>query len=85
MLMAYYQNDENERQHALEDYLTIRQAIRHSGYNDQYLRRMAMEGRIDAIKVGQFWLFSRRSLQAFIDYANAKGTTDNRFRPKKLK
>jgi excisionase family DNA binding protein len=84
MLMTDYHNEDTEaKKHALEDYMTIAQAIRQSGYTDQYLRRMAKEGRIYALKVGQFWLISRRSLQAFMDHANTKGEQDSRYGPKK--
>lgn len=84
MLMTDTHNDETDRnKHALEDYMTIAQAIRFSGYNDQYLRRMAKEGRIHALKFGQFWMISRRSLEAFMSNANAKGERDQRFGPKK--
>jgi hypothetical protein len=45
MLMTDTRNEDTEgKKHALEDYMTIAQAIRHSGYTDQYLRRMAKEG-----------------------------------------
>ncbi len=84
MLMTDTRNEDIDRnKHALEDYMTIAQAIRHSGYTDQYLRRMAKEGRIYALKVDQFWLISRRSMQAFMDHASAKGERDNRYSPKK--
>jgi hypothetical protein len=83
MLMTDTHDEEQRPKHAIEDYMTLRQAIRFSGYNDQYLRRMAKEGRIHALKFGQFWMISRRSLQAFMDHASAKGEQDNRYGPKK--
>jgi hypothetical protein len=83
--MTDWQSDEGKPKHAVEDYMTLPQAIRFSGYNDQYLRRMAKEGRIHALKFGQFWMISRRSLEAFMTHANSKGETDQRFGPKKSK
>ncbi len=83
MLMTDMHDEERGPKHAIEDYMTLRQAIRFSGYNDQYLRRMAKEGRIHALKFGQFWMISRRSLEAFMDHASAKGEQDNRYGPKK--
>ena len=85
MLMTDTHDEERGPKHPIEDYMTLRQAIRFSGYNDQYLRRMAKEGRIYALKFGQFWMVSRRSLEAFMNHANSKGETDQRFGPKKSK
>jgi excisionase family DNA binding protein len=85
MLMTDIHDEEQRPKHPVEDYMTLRQAIRLSGYNDQYLRRMAKEGRIHALKFGQFWMISRRSLEAFMNRANTRGETDQRFGPKKSK
>jgi hypothetical protein len=54
-----------------------------SGYNDQYLRRMVLEGRIQALKFAESLMISRRSLQAFVDHAIAKRAADRRYGPKK--
>jgi hypothetical protein len=85
MLMTNTHDEDRGPKHPIEDYMTLRQAIRLSGYNDQYLRRMAKEGRIYALKFGQFWMISRRSLEAFMNNANSKVDTDQRFGPKKSK
>jgi excisionase family DNA binding protein len=83
MLMTDTHDEEQRPKHAIEDYMTLRQAIRFSGYNDQYLRRLAKEGRIHALKFGLAWMISRQSLEAFMSNASSKGETDQRFGPKK--
>lgn len=64
----------------IEDFLTIEEAVRLTGYTDQYLRRMANEGRVRAIKRGHFWLLERTSLTAYLRAAHQ--TSDRRFGPR---
>lgn len=64
----------------IEDFMPLGEAERHSGYTGQYLRRMAREGRIDAIKFGKVWMINRQSLEAYM--ARAERMQDRRFGPR---
>ncbi len=77
MLMAEAVKTTN---HPIEDYITIEEAIRSTGYTDQYLRRMAKEGRILALKWGHLWMLHRASLQEYLQ--RAENTGDRRFGPR---
>ena len=66
--------------HPIEDYITIDEAIRWTGYAGQYLRRMAREGRILALKWGHLWMVHRTSLQEYVQ--QAENTEDKRFGPR---
>jgi len=44
------------------------------GYNVQYLWRLLRAGKLDAIKIGQIWLISLASLEA---YFFLRTTTDD--------
>jgi excisionase family DNA binding protein len=64
----------------IEDHITTEEAIRSTGYTDQYLRRMAKEGKILALKWGHMWMLHRASLK---EYARrAESTQDKRFGPR---
>jgi excisionase family DNA binding protein len=65
---------------SIEDFITIEEAIQVSGYTGQYLRRMARNGRIRALKRGPFWLVELASLQAYLKAAQSTG--DRRFGPR---
>jgi excisionase family DNA binding protein len=68
---------------SIEDFITIEEAIQASGYTGQYLRRMARNGRIRALKCGPFWLVELASLQAYLKAAQSTG--DKRFGPRELR
>jgi excisionase family DNA binding protein len=68
--------------HLIEDFITIEQAIEQTGYTGQYLRRIAREGRIRAVKFGAFWMIHRDSL---LDYRQqAESTGDRRYGPREV-
>lgn len=77
MLMT---DSHNSGRQAIEDFMPLAEAERHSGYTGQYLRRMAREGRIDAIKFGKIWMINRRSLDVYM--ARAARMQDRRFGPR---
>jgi len=79
MLMTRIQEHSGK---SIEDFLTIEEATELSGYTDQYLRRMAKQGRLHAIKRGYFWLIERASLEAYVKAAQQ--TDDQRFGPRYL-
>jgi excisionase family DNA binding protein len=64
----------------IEDFLTIDEATELTGYSDQYLRRMAKEGKLRAVKRSHFWLIDRFSLEAY--FQAAQHTDDQRFGPR---
>ena len=70
------------RQQAVEDFVTIEEAERLTGYTGQYLRRMARQGRIRAIKFGGFWMVHLAALQEYLRSANAR--RDRRYGPRDL-
>ena len=66
----------------VEDYMTLSQAVRLSGYTEQYLRRIIKEGRIGAIKFGgHFFMVNRASLDQYLEQALALAERDKRFGP----
>jgi hypothetical protein len=67
---------------SIEDFISIARAVRHSGYSEQYLRRMARIGEIHAVKFGFFWMIERASLEAFLERARSKNVSDKRFGPR---
>ena len=62
--------------------MTVEEAVEYSGYKDQYLRRLAREGIIDAVKFGHVWLVHEESLQAYMELARMRGSRDKRFGPR---
>jgi excisionase family DNA binding protein len=66
----------------IEDYITIEQAVEQTGYTGQYLRRMAREGKIRAVKFGAFWMIHLGSLQEYL--AQAENTADKRYGPREV-
>ena len=65
---------------SLEDFISIEQAMQHSGYTRQYVRRLARANKIHAIKFGHFWMVEVESLNAYLTEADT--TPDKRFGPR---
>jgi hypothetical protein len=63
-----------------EGYLTIRAAVDHSGYSDQYIRRLMRKQKLHGIKVGHLWLVTVESLDAYLDGAASRN--DRRYGPR---
>ena len=51
----------------LADYITADEAAKISGYNPQYIRRLARAGKIGAEKKGRDWWIDRVKLKAYLD------------------
>ncbi len=62
------------------NFITVKDAAYHRGYNIQYLRRMLRSGVLDGIKIGQMWLIDKTMFEGYMQ--NAHQTTDKRFGPK---
>jgi excisionase family DNA binding protein len=48
------------------EYITVLDAHRETGIKERELRRLAHQGKLDAIKVGRTWLILRVSLHDFV-------------------
>lgn len=66
----------------IEDYITIEEAMQRSGYTGQYLRRMAREGKLRALKWGSMWMIHLASLQEYMQRAGSMG--DGRYGPRRV-
>jgi len=61
----------------LHNHISVRKASEHSGYSEQYLRRMLRTGRIDGLKVGSTWLINMSSIRTHL--VQAEDAQDRRF------
>lgn len=63
-----------------DEWLTIEQASRLSGYHTEYLRIIVRAGKLVAHKFGSVWAINKRSLLAYLKAAEKSG--DKRYGPK---
>ncbi|MBN1316695.1 MAG: helix-turn-helix domain-containing protein [Anaerolineales bacterium] len=63
----------------VERHLSVKAAAQFFGYNEQYLRRLLREGRLEGIKIGQVWLIQIASLETHL--INGQEGQDRRFGP----
>ena len=54
----------------VQTYIPVNEACKLSGYNQQYLRRLLRQEKLEGIKVGQVWLIERLSLENHIVLGN---------------
>ena len=72
--------------HLRDDYMpewpsyTIKEASQKTGYNEEYLRRLIRQGKIEAVKVGPAYLIQVESLEQYI--AEMKDIDDGRAGPR---
>ena len=59
---------------------TIKEASRKTGYNEEYLRRLIRQGKIEAVKVGPAYLIRVESLEQYI--AEIQEIDDGRIGPR---
>jgi excisionase family DNA binding protein len=64
----------------LGGYMSVDAAVEYSGYNAQYFRRLMRKGAIQGVKVGQIWLVSIESLDAYLERIRA--SDDRRYGPR---
>ena len=64
-----------------DDLITVEEAAQRSGYNPEYIRRLARTGKIKAKKFGVVWQVSLESLMEYL--RSAENHSDGRYRPKK--
>lgn len=63
-----------------DDWITVQDAAKLSGYHPEYIRRLIRDNAIKAQKVSVIWFIDRESLQNYID--KAKNSEDGRYSPK---
>ncbi len=59
---------------SLENLITTSEAAEISGYTAHFIRTLAGQGRIEAVKKGKIWLIRRDSLLAYCAEMKQKGT-----------
>jgi len=64
------------------DWLTVQEATKLSGYNADHLRELIRDGKITARKFSIVWMVSRTSLLEYVNRAQATGKKRGR-KPKK--
>jgi excisionase family DNA binding protein len=66
-----------------DEWLSVNDAAKLSGYHPEYIRRLIRDGEIEARKFSIVWQVRRESLVAYIENANSQ--SDKRFTPKSRK
>ena len=64
----------------LDNFMSIDAAAEYSGYNAQYFRRLMRRGAIEGGKIGQVWLVSIASIDAYLKEIRESG--DRRYGPR---
>ncbi|MCB0172823.1 MAG: helix-turn-helix domain-containing protein [Anaerolineae bacterium] len=62
---------------------TIKEASEKTGYNEEYLRRLIRQGKLEAIKVGPVYLIRAESLEKYV--GEMKNIDDGRAGPQSKK
>ena len=57
----------------VDEWLTVREAVKLSGYNDEYITRLIREDKIKARKVSIVWLIDRESFLSYLDKVQSLG------------
>ncbi len=68
---------------ATDEWLSVNDAAKLSGYHPEYIRRLIRDGEIEARKFSIVWQVRRESLESYIENANSQ--SDKRFNPKSKK
>ena len=66
-----------------DDWLTVQQAAKLSGYHAEYLRIIVRAGKLVAHKFGSVWAISKKSLLSYLQ--TAEKADDRRQGPKVIK
>ena len=56
-----------------EDWLTVNEAAKQSGYDPEHIRRLIRNGEINANKFSIVWMVNRKSLEGYIKKAQTWG------------
>jgi excisionase family DNA binding protein len=63
-----------------EEWLTVQEAAKMTGYHAEYIRLLIREGKIAARKFGPVWAIAKTSLQTYLKLAES--SSDRRHGPK---
>ena len=63
-----------------DDWITLRDAAKVSGYTIVHLQDLARQGRVKARKISIVWLVSRKSLDAYLEEQAQRGEKRGRKR-----
>jgi excisionase family DNA binding protein len=64
----------------LDECVTAETAAALTGYNIQHIRRLAFDGKLEALRVGRAWLISLESLRYYL--RQARHADDGRYGPR---
>jgi hypothetical protein len=64
----------------ITNHIPVRKASTHTGYSQQYLRRILRSGQIDGLKVGSIWLINMDSFKTYL--MQIESAQDRRFGPR---
>lgn len=56
-----------------DDWLTVNEAAKESGYDPEHIRRLIRQGEIKAQKISIVWLVDRKSLSVYLKKAQTWG------------
>jgi len=60
--------------------ISVKAAVFHSGYNEQYLRRLLRDGKLSGLNLGQMWLIDKHMFDTYLEITQQ--ANDKRFGPK---
>lgn len=66
-----------------DEWLSVAEAAKLSGYHPEYVRRLIRDGEIEARKFSIVWQVKRKSLESYVE--NACSQEDKRYIPKSKK
>jgi hypothetical protein len=64
-------------------HITIQEAVKFSGYSNQYIRRLARDGRIRGLKIAHIWMIELVSLTRYLADVQETQAGDARFGPRR--
>ena len=56
-----------------DEWLTVSEAAKESGYNPEYIRELIRQGKIKARKISIVWLVDRKSFLEYLNKVQAMG------------
>ena len=65
----------------MPDFLPLKEAAKHTGYNQDYLGQLVRAGKVEAMRVGKAWLVNRQSLVAYLSSIGKKPTDQDLLAP----
>ena len=78
--LIHADDDRSAKGIILDDCVTAETAAALTGYNIQHVRRLAYDGKLEALRVGRAWLISVDSIRRYVRQARRMG--DGRYGPR---